>query len=72
MPILNESPGIPDWVDLALGSGQADTTVTFADPRFMAETPLLHRGGKPPLTGTVVIGRGGTVLAEGMGAHFQR
>ena len=47
-------------------------TVWFTDPRFMGDTPLLHRGGRSPLTGEVVLGRGNEVLAEGMDGRFGR
>ena len=47
-------------------------TVLFQDPRFMADTPILHRSGPPPLTGTAILGANGGVLAEGMDGRFGR
>lgn len=66
MPIL-----ILDPARVGTGGGNSET-IRFQDPRFMADTSILHRQGAPPLTGTVVVGPRGDVLAEGMDGHFER
>ncbi len=53
------------------GSG-AETTVTFQDVRFMGSSSFLQRGGKPPLTGDVILSNSGQVLEEGMDGKFGR
>lgn len=50
--------------------GQRTQTVRFQDPRFMGDTPILQRNGRPPLTGVVVLNPQGDVLAEGMDGRF--
>lgn len=42
------------------------TYVTFRDPRFMGETPILHRRGSTPLTGTVALDAQNRVVHETM------
>ena len=55
------------------GPGTAgETLVTFRDPRFMGDVPFMHRGGRSPLTGTVLLGSGGKVMQEAMGDRVQR
>ena len=78
MPILRVSRGAPNngapdhLEDLDLPAG-VHATVSFLDPRFMGDTPLLHRGeGPPPLSGEVVLDSAGRVIAEGMDGHFGR
>ena len=52
--------------------GQGAQTVRFQDPRFMGDTPILHRDGQAPLTGIVVLDAHGDVVAEGMDSRFGR
>lgn len=67
MPLLTLSTADPE----ASGtSGQR--LVYLQDLRFAGATPLLHRGGKTPLTGEVILGSQGGVLAEGMDGRFGR
>ncbi len=70
MPMLSvgEESDLPAEFD----SPRGRRTVRFADPRFMGDTPFLHRGGRPPLTGEVVLGPGGAVQAQGIDGRFGR
>lgn len=56
----------------AQDAGEITHTVYFQDPRFMADTAVLHNRGKPPLTGTVLLGADGRVLAAGMDGRLGR
>ena len=71
MPIVTLRTGPPEEDDADFGrSGSA--TVTFSDPRFMGDTPLLHSGSRPPLTGEVVLDASGHVIAQGLDGRFGR
>lgn len=70
-----------DWSSMPFLSVGADAgephrpgpqAVFFEDPRFMGETPILHRDGPPPLTGEVLLRLDGTVLAEGIDGQYGR
>ena len=52
--------------------GEEGTLVTFSDPRFMGDVPLLSRQGKTPLTGAVLLDRTLSVKAESMDGRVQR
>lgn len=64
-----------DWSPMpfvdALPAGDGATMVTFRDPRFMGDTPLLQHGKEPPLTGTVLLGPDRNVLQEAMDSKVQ-
>ena len=47
-------------------SPASQVTVTFQDLRFKGGSSLLQRGGKPPLTGTVVLDASGATLLQVM------
>ena len=38
----------------------------------MGDTPLLHRGGTPPLSGVVVLGPNNELIAQGLDGRFGR
>lgn len=61
MPVLSISQGSGE----AQG-GAANTVVFFRDPRFMGDSPLLHREGSYPLTGTVELDARHRVVTETM------
>ncbi len=73
MPVLAVDPGAPAEFE---GPDQSTSsslhTVTFRDPRFMAQVPLLHREGDPPLSGQVVLDQQNRVVAQGMDGRFGR
>ena len=55
-----------------LSGTQKDVTVTFQDVRFMGASPLLHRDGKVPLSGQVIVGPDGSILDESMDGRSGR
>ena len=62
-----------DWSPMPLVSvsrpesdAETGTEVTFRDPRFMGDTPLLHRDDRSPLTGTVLLDRSNRVVYESL------
>jgi inner membrane protein len=59
MPFVDELPA-------ASGIANGQTVVTFRDPRFMGDVPLLHSGTHTPLTGSVVLNAQNKVLLETM------
>ncbi|MGI4830190.1 MAG: metal-dependent hydrolase [Janthinobacterium lividum] len=69
MPIISSSPGSPDNANLDAPDREL-LTITFADPRFMGDTPLAHLQGHTPLTGQVVLKAQGKVVAAGMDGRF--
>ena len=65
MPVLRVS-----GPDASSRTGESQSLVLFLDPRFVTSSPLLQRGGTPPLMGQVLInGADGKVL-EGMNGHL--
>ena len=70
MPILTVSQSAPDGPDLGGTGPNGNRTVTFTDPRFMGEVPLLPSRDQPPLTGEVILSPAERVLAEGMDGRF--
>jgi hypothetical protein len=73
MPIVSMTEGAPAAFNPQIMQGGLYSTVTFTDPRFMGDTPLLHHDGHaPPLTGEVVLDASHHVIAEGMDGRFGR
>ena len=52
-------------------SASSATIVTFRDPRFMIDLPLLRSGSDTPLTGTVELGPQLQILRQTMGGRVQ-
>jgi len=73
MPVITITPvselGLDDNGN-RLSAGH--TLVTFADPRFMGEVPILHASGRTPLTGTVELDAANHVVSEAMDGKQQR
>ena len=70
LPVLTVSQDVAGEVEQGARDVQGDTAITFADPRFMGDVPLLGSRDRPPLTGVVVLSPTGDVLAEGMDGRF--
>jgi inner membrane protein len=49
--------------------GSANTAVTFRDPRFMGEVPMLHNRLESPLSATVTLNTAGRVVRQSMGTE---
>ena len=59
-------------LDPNTGPGAPATIVTFRDPRFMGDTPILHSGQNSPLTGAVELDPQNQVLAQTMDGRQQK
>ncbi len=65
MPFITVTPADESVADPSSGTSGL-TVVTFRDPRFMGEIPLLHRSGSTPLTASVVLDSANRVVSESM------
>lgn len=73
MPELSISDGVPNnFYGEVSGESESYRTVTFSDPRFMGDVPLLRRGQQSPLTGQVVINPDGKIDGEAVDGRFGR
>jgi inner membrane protein len=76
MPLLSVSlPGDPARIATDVSddpSAASATIVTFRDPRFMIDLPLLRSRRKPPLTGTVELDPQNRILRQTMDGSVQR
>jgi inner membrane protein len=76
MPLLTVSlPGDPTRAtanDADDPAAAASTIVTFRDPRFIIDVPLLRSRPNPPLTGTVELDPQDRVLRQTMDGAIQR
>jgi inner membrane protein len=75
MPFLTVSPpGDPTRPPTGVEndpSAASSTIVTFRDPRFMVDIPLMRSSPNPPLTGTVELGPQLQLLRQAMGGKIQ-
>jgi inner membrane protein len=62
----------PDRLESSGTPGDPATLVTFRDPRFMGETPILHSSSATPLTATVALDAGNHVVGQTMDGRAQR
>ena len=53
-------------------TSSANTVVTFRDPRFIIDLPLLRSSSDTPLTGTVELDPQNHLVRQGMGGRMQR
>jgi inner membrane protein len=66
-----------DWspmpfVDVGRAEEGGGAVVTFRDPRFMGEMPLLGERGRSALTATVILDLAGRVVGQAMGGRVER
>jgi inner membrane protein len=72
MPFLTESaPGDPSRTTSDSPATAAATIVTFRDPRFILDIPLLPSRPNPPLTGTVELDSQSHVIRQTMDGAVQ-
>jgi inner membrane protein len=73
MPFIVESPpGDPARPVAVDGPAPTSAVVTFRDPRFMVDLPLLRARNNPPLTATVELDVQNHVLHQSMDGSVQR
>ena len=73
MPFITESrPGDPARPVVVDGPDPASTVVTFRDPRFIVDLPLLRSRNHPPLTAVIELDSHNRVLDQSMDGSIQR